>query len=168
MEGKEFAVASALLLGYVNEIDAGLRRDYAASGAMHILSVSGMHVGIIYIFLEFLLGFLNKSKPGRFIKAVILLVFIWFYAMLTGLSPCVLRSAAMLSLPILGKSLNRSPNMYNIVAASIFIILVIIILILRIIIHTKPFRNTQNSKIKIIDTNTLTTVIPKIEIKNNF
>jgi competence protein ComEC len=123
VEGKEFAVASALLLGYVNDLDAGLRKDYAATGAMHILSVSGMHVGIIYIFLEFMLGFLNRSKPGRFAKAVILLVFIWFYALLTGLSPCVLRSAAMLSLPILGKSLNRSPDMFNIIAASVIFIL---------------------------------------------
>ncbi|MEI7663698.1 MAG: ComEC/Rec2 family competence protein [Bacteroidota bacterium] len=124
VEGREFAVASALLLGYVDELDAGLRRDYAATGAMHILSVSGMHVGIIYIFLEFLLGFLNKGKTGRFVKAVILLVFIWFYALLTGLSPAVLRSAAMLSLPILGKSMNRSPDMFNVVAASLFLILV--------------------------------------------
>jgi len=123
VEGKEFAVAAALLLGYVDELDAELRNDYAASGAMHILSVSGMHVGIIYIFLEFLLGFLNKNKPGRLLKAIVLLVFIWFYALVTGLSPCVLRSAAMLSLPILGKSLNRIPNMYNIIAASMVFIL---------------------------------------------
>ncbi len=125
VKGKEFAVTAALLLGYVNDLDADLRSDYAASGAMHILSVSGMHVGIIYIFLEFLLGFLNKSKSGRLIKAILLLTFIWFYAMVTGLSPCVLRSAAMLSLPILGKSLSRSPNMYNIIAASIIFILAV-------------------------------------------
>jgi competence protein ComEC len=123
VEGKEFAVAAALLLGYVDDLDADLRKDYAATGAMHILSVSGMHVGIIYIFLEFLLGFLNKSRSGRTAKAILLLVFIWFYAMITGLSPCVLRSAAMLSLPIIGKSMNRSPNMFNIIAASILFIL---------------------------------------------
>lgn len=123
VEGREFAVAAALLLGYVDDIDAELRKDYAATGAMHILSVSGMHVGIIYIFLEFLLGFLNKNRSGRLFKAFLLLCFIWFYAMITGLSPCVLRSAAMLSLPIIGKSLNRSPGMYNIIAASLVFIL---------------------------------------------
>ncbi len=123
VKGREFAVAAALLLGYVDDIDAELRKDYAATGAMHILSVSGMHVGIIYIFLEFLLGFLNKNKLGRLLKAILLLGFIWFYAMITGLSPCVLRSAAMLSLPIIGKSFNRSPNMYNIIAASVVFIL---------------------------------------------
>jgi len=121
--GKEFAVAAALLLGFVDEIDAELRNDYAAVGAMHILSVSGMHVGIIYVFLEFLLGFLNKHKTGRIIKAGLLLVCIWFYALLTGLSPAVLRSAAMLSMPILSKTLNRPSDMFNIIATSLFFIL---------------------------------------------
>jgi competence protein ComEC len=123
MEGREFAVAAALLLGYVEELDPELRSAYSASGAMHILSVSGMHVGIIYLFLEFLLGFMNRSKTGRLSKAILLLLLIWFYAILTGLSPSVLRSAAMLSLPIVGRSLNRSPNMYNVVAASAIFIL---------------------------------------------
>ncbi|MEI7500643.1 MAG: ComEC/Rec2 family competence protein [Bacteroidota bacterium] len=123
--GREFAVASALLLGYVDELDADLKKDYAATGAMHILSVSGMHVGIIYIFLEFLLRFMNKRKALRLLKAIILLIFIWFYALLTGLSPCVFRSAAMLSLPIVGKSLHRSPDMFNIISASFLLILAV-------------------------------------------
>ncbi len=123
MQGREFAVAAALLLGYVDELDAGLRSDYSATGAMHILSVSGMHVGIIYLFLEFLLGFLKRSKPGRYLKTFILILFIWFYALLTGMSPAVLRSAAMLSLPILGRQMGRSPDMFNIVAASVILLL---------------------------------------------
>ncbi|MCK9219423.1 MAG: ComEC family competence protein [Bacteroidales bacterium] len=125
VSGKEFAVSAALLLGYVEELDADLRHDYSATGAMHILSVSGMHVGIIYLFLEFVLGFLNRNKITRFFKAVIILAFIWFYALLTGLSPCVLRSAAMLSLPILGKAINRNVNMFNILSASFFLLLLI-------------------------------------------
>ncbi|MEI6683796.1 MAG: ComEC/Rec2 family competence protein [Bacteroidota bacterium] len=125
MQGREFAVAAALLLGYVDEIDAGLRNDYAATGAMHILSVSGMHVGIIYLFLEFLLGFLKRNKAGRYLKTLILILFIWFYALLTGMSPAVLRSAAMLSLPILGRQMGRSPDMFNIVAASVILLLAI-------------------------------------------
>lgn len=123
--GKEFAVASALLLGYVQELDDALRNDYAATGAMHILSVSGMHVGIIYLFLEFVLLFLDRSRTGRFLKMVILLLFIWFYAFLTGLSPCVLRAAAMLSLPIIGKVLNRPHDMLNILSASLVLILIV-------------------------------------------
>jgi len=123
--GKEFAVASALLLGYVEDLDDELRKDYAATGAMHILSVSGMHVGIIYVFLEFLLAFLSRHKTGRILKTIILLVFIWFYAFLTGLSPCVMRAAAMLSLPIIAKLLGRPSDILNILSASIIFILMI-------------------------------------------
>ncbi len=121
--GKEFAVAAALLLGYTNAIDPELRRDYSATGAMHILSVSGMHVGIIYLFLDFLLGFIGKKRKFRIIKMLILIIFIWFYAVLTGMSPSVIRSAAMLSLIIIGRSLDRSPDMFNILSASLIMIL---------------------------------------------
>jgi competence protein ComEC len=58
----EFAVAAALLLGYVDELGSDLRAAYSATGVTHILSVSGMHVGIIFLFLEFMLGFLNRSR----------------------------------------------------------------------------------------------------------
>ena len=122
---REFAVASALLLGYVEELDDELRKDYSATGAMHILSVSGMHVGIIYIFLEFLLVFLSKNRTGRILKTIIMLLFIWFYAFLTGLSPCVLRAAAMLSLPIIGKFFDRPAEMPNILTASLLLLLVL-------------------------------------------
>ena len=123
--GNEFAVAAALLLGYVDDLSPDLMHDYAASGAMHVLSVSGMHVGIIYLFFEFLLGFMNKKRLGRWFKAIFLLAFIWFYACLTGLSPFVFRSAAMLTLPIIAKSMDRTPNMYNVIAASLLFMLAI-------------------------------------------
>ncbi|HNY01490.1 MAG TPA: ComEC/Rec2 family competence protein, partial [Bacteroidales bacterium] len=125
MQGREFAVAAALLLGYVGEIDNSLRSDYAATGAMHILSVSGMHVGIIYLFLGFVLGFLGRSRWGRALHTLLMLFFIWFYALVTGLSPCVLRAAAMLSLPVIGKAAGRVTDMYNVMAASLFLILVL-------------------------------------------
>lgn len=121
--GREFGVASALLLGYTNGIDPDLRREYSSTGAMHILSVSGMHVGIIYLFLEFLLSFMGKRRRTRMLKTVILMTFIWFYALLTGLSPSVIRASTMLSFIILGRSLDRSPDMYNILSASLILIL---------------------------------------------
>lgn len=121
LTGKEFAVASALLLGYVNEIDNETRREYAASGAMHILSVSGMHVGIVYVFLNFLLRFLNRYRYGKYIKAIIMLFFIFLYAMITGLSPCVIRAAIMLSLPIIAGLMNRNVDIINVIAVSCFV-----------------------------------------------
>jgi competence protein ComEC len=68
---------------------------------------------------------MNKKRWGRWSKAIFLLSFIWFYACLTGLSPCVFRSAAMLTLPIIAKSMDRTPNMYNIIAASLLFMLAI-------------------------------------------
>lgn len=124
ISGRELAVASALLLGYCDDIDTETRLEYAASGAMHILSVSGMHVGVIYLFLEFVLGFLNRNRVTRVIRALIILLFIWFYAMLTGLSPCVLRAAIMLSLPVVARAISRNPELINVLAASCMILLV--------------------------------------------
>jgi len=121
--GREFAVAAALLLGYVDEIDPGLIKDYSATGAMHILSVSGMHVGIIFLVLDKLLVVLKKTRNGTFYKTIIIVLVIWFYAMLTGLSPAVLRAAVMISLVAIGKSMKRQPDLLNILAASFIILL---------------------------------------------
>ncbi|HNW76782.1 MAG TPA: ComEC/Rec2 family competence protein [Bacteroidales bacterium] len=125
--GEEFAVAGALLLGYVSEIDKELLNDYSASGAMHILSVSGMHVGVICLFLEFVLSFLEKRRKNSgiagWVKAVVMIGSIWFYALITGLSPPVQRAAIMLSMVIAGKNMQRQPEILNILAASLFIVL---------------------------------------------
>ncbi|MCX6246867.1 MAG: ComEC/Rec2 family competence protein [Bacteroidetes bacterium] len=123
LKGREFAVAGALLLGYVDEIDSDLMRDYSATGVMHILSVSGMHVGMIFLVLERLLSFLSGRKNGASIRAVLVIVFIWVYALITGLSPAVMRAAAMLSLVVAGKTMKRHPDILNILAASVIFLL---------------------------------------------
>lgn len=118
ISGDDYAVVSALLLGDTDEIDQDIINAYAASGALHVLSVSGLHVGIIYIALSAVLFFMNRNRKTKVLKAAILILFLWFYALLTGLSPAVLRSAAMLSYIVIGKSLDRYTNMYNTLAAS--------------------------------------------------
>lgn len=125
LKGEEFAVASALLLGYTEEIGQDLKRGFAASGAMHILSVSGMHVGIIYLFLETFLAFLNRRNRGPAVKAALMIVMIWCYAMVTGLSPPVFRAALMLSLIILGRAFKRKSDALNVVGGSLFVILIL-------------------------------------------
>jgi len=124
IHGREFAVSAALLLGCVDEIDQGLMRDYSATGAMHILSVSGMHVGVIFLVLDKLLGFLSRSKYGMVIKTILIILMIWFYAMITGLSPAVLRASVMISLVAAGKAMKRQPDILNILAASFIILLI--------------------------------------------
>ena len=122
--GEEFAVSSALILGYTDKIDADLISVYQGTGALHILSVSGMHVGIIFIVLNFILSNLEKSKSGKIIKPIILVLMIWFYAAITGFSPAVNRAAAMITFVIIGQSFNRYTNIYNTISASaVFLLL---------------------------------------------
>jgi len=123
IKGDEFAVGSALLLGYEDKLDQGIINAYSATGALHVLSVSGLHVGIIYLVFSWMLSFLDKTQKGKIIKAILLLLFLWFYAMLTGLSPSVLRSAAMFSFIVIGQSLNKKVSIYNTLAVSAFFLL---------------------------------------------
>jgi len=116
--GQEEAVLSALILGQDDEIDPELRNSYSTAGVMHILAVSGMHVGLIYGALCLLLRFPGKSRRLNLFKMTFLIICLWFYAMLTGLSPSVLRAAMMLSFLVVGTGLRRNANAMNILAAS--------------------------------------------------
>ncbi len=122
----ELAVGAALILGYKEILNEKIRLAYAGTGAMHVLAVSGLHVSFIYLGLLFLLGFVKtKNKYWKLIKTLLLLIGIWFFALLTGASPSVLRAATMFSFIIVGSSLDRYTNIYNTLAASAFFLLLI-------------------------------------------
>lgn len=121
----EFGVAAAILLGYDDNLADEVRKNYVAAGSMHILCVSGMHVGIIYLLASFLLGFLNRKKWQKTLKQVLLLALIWFYALIAGLSPSILRASLMISFVIIGELLNRKGFAINSIAASAFVLLCI-------------------------------------------
>ena len=121
----EFAVASAILLGYDDKLADEVRKNYVAAGSMHILCVSGMHVGIIYLLANLLLGFLNRKKWQKTLKQVLLLALIWFYALIAGLSPSILRASLMISFVIIGEVIRRKGFVINSIAASAFILLCI-------------------------------------------
>jgi len=123
--GDEYAVLSALTLGFTDALQPDLRANYSATGAMHILSVSGLHVGIIYVVIAFLLSFMQKSKRLKILRAVLIVSFLWMYAFVTGLSPSVIRSAFMFSLVAVGSALDRKSQIYNTVFMSAFFMLLI-------------------------------------------
>jgi competence protein ComEC len=124
-KGDAFSVTSALTLGYVNELDSEVKQAYISSGAMHVLSVSGLHVGIVFVVLDFLLFFMSKKKRLIILKTIIIVLFLWGYALLTGLSPAVLRAAAMFSFVVIGRAFNRQTNIYNSLSASALILLIV-------------------------------------------
>ncbi|HKK75274.1 MAG TPA: ComEC/Rec2 family competence protein [Saprospiraceae bacterium] len=117
-------LVAALVLGQKNHLDAEVKANYATVGAMHVLAVSGMHVGIVAMGLQFLFGFWRKPGPlPKFIKASLTVAGIWLFALLAGAAPSVLRAAAMFSLFTLGRELYLQKNVWNILAATALIML---------------------------------------------
>lgn len=122
-KNEELNVVIALILGQQQDISPELLKDYQFAGAVHILSVSGLHVGCIMVFIGFLLGRLPKSKSGNFIKIVILLSFLWAFAVIAGFSPSVTRSVVMFSFVAIGKYAYRKTNIFHTLIVSMVIIL---------------------------------------------
>lgn len=125
LTNNELGVASALILGYKNNIEAQLKSAYSSAGAMHVLAVSGLHVGIIFMIFNVLLKFIDKIKYGGFIKGILLLLILWFYALITGLSPSVLRSATMFSFVVVAKMIDRRTNFFNTLSSSALLLLLV-------------------------------------------
>jgi len=120
---KEVAVACALLLGYKHYIDSDLRDVYANTGAMHVLAVSGLHVGIIWMLLNLVLKVFDRFKFLKFPKLILIILGVWLFAFLTGLSPSVWRASLMFTLIQVGAFRLKSINSFNIIFASAFILL---------------------------------------------
>jgi len=115
-----FAVASTLILGYRSDLSKETLSAYSKTGTIHALSVSGAHVAIIYIILDTLLMVLNKRTALKTLKLIIICILIWAYALITGLSPSVVRSAIMITLFIIAKTYSKNRNGYNILSFSAF------------------------------------------------
>ena len=124
IQGDEFAVLAALTLGYTDDLQPDLRASYSATGTVHILSVSGMHVAVIYVVIGFLLSFLDKKKGLRILKAILIIAFLWGYAFLSGMSAAVIRAAVMFSFVVFANCLNRKSQIYNTIFMSMFAMLV--------------------------------------------
>lgn len=125
LKDDEFGVAAAILLGYDDKLADEVRRNYVAAGSMHILCVSGLHVGIIYLFASFLLGFLDRKRWQTTLKQILLLALIWFYTLIAGLAPSILRASMMISVVIIGEMIQRKGFVLNSLAASALILLCI-------------------------------------------
>ncbi|MET0760517.1 MAG: ComEC/Rec2 family competence protein [Flavobacterium sp.] len=116
-------VVAALILGQQQDISPEVLRDYQLAGAIHILSVSGLHVGFILLFINFLLKPLPKNNLGNGIRLVTILISLWSFAVIAGLSSSVVRSVTMFSFVAVGMHLKRSTNIFHTLLVSILLIL---------------------------------------------
>lgn len=122
---QEKALASALLLGFKENLNDEIISDYSSTGAMHVLAVSGLHVGILSYVLGFLLSFLRRYKWGEYLRIGLLISGIWFYAILAGLPPSVQRAALMFSILQLVETRNKlSPGINNVIIAAIIMLVI--------------------------------------------
>ena len=131
IEGKELGILSALTLGYRENLDKDVQRSFSVSGAMHVLAVSGLHTGIVWGIVVWLLTLGGWFKPlweekcKRWLLNIIAIVLIWMYAFVTGLSPSVMRSALMLSFWALSGLLEKQISRWNPLFSAAMIILII-------------------------------------------
>jgi len=126
LRGDDYALATALVLGYDRYLGDDLRQAYTGAGAMHVLCVSGLHVGIMYVVIAFLLNQVPlKGRGYRVLKVLLTLLVIWLYALITGLEPAVTRASTMFSFVALGRLFRRKSRIYNTLAASALVMLLI-------------------------------------------
>lgn len=131
LSGDERATTGALTLGYKEDLDPTLRRHFQASGAAHVLAVSGLHTGIIYVLMLWLLTLGGRRKPlyenrwGRWTISLIIIAVMWFYAWLTGLTPSVVRAVLMVTLVEIGRMAYRQTVSLNTIAAAAVLILLV-------------------------------------------
>ena len=119
------AIAKALLIGQKDDLSKEVLRTYSSAGAMHVLAVSGLHVGIVMMILMFVLKPVKKIRNGKILFLIAVLFGVWFYAFVTGLSPSVLRSSLMFSFIVIGKELERETSVYQSIFVSALLLLLI-------------------------------------------
>lgn len=120
---RERSVAEALLIGYKKNLDKELMNAYSNTGVIHIIAISGLHLGMIYSLLLWLLKPMNQIKKLQWLKRIIILLILWGFTLLTGAGASVLRAAVMFSFLILAEQQNRPNQIINTLAASAFCLL---------------------------------------------
>lgn len=163
-EEKELGLAEALLIGYKDDLDQSLVQSYTNTGVIHIIAISGLHLGLIYWLLVLLLKPLRRNRKTKWLSPVLVITGLWAFSLLAGAQPSVLRSALMFSCIVLGESFSRKSSIYNTMAVSAFILLcynpywlwdvgfqLSYAAVLSIIIFMRPIYNWFYIKNKILD-----------------
>lgn len=125
IDSDALGVSKALMLGNRKEISDDLTNSYKDAGAMHLLAISGLHVGIILLILSKILSPILYLPRGRILRMILVVCSLWFYAILVGLSASVVRAVTMFSILSVGHTLARQTKLENNLFVSMFILLLI-------------------------------------------
>jgi competence protein ComEC len=116
-------LAEAMLIGYRADLDKELLNAYTNTGVVHIIAISGLHLGLIFMLMDLLIRSMAGRKRAAWAGLFISLPLLWSFAILTGSSASVIRSAIMFSFIIVGKAIGRKSNGMNSLLGSAFIML---------------------------------------------
>lgn len=124
--GDELGVVQALLLGQRTDISEETYTNYQKAGAVHILAVSGLHIGILLLLIQFLLHPLKHLPNGRVLTLLLAVILLWGFAFLAGMSASIIRATTMFTFVAYALYLNRPGNSFNILALSVLFIFLFI------------------------------------------
>lgn len=120
---KEVGLAEALLIGYQYDVDRILMQSYSNTGVVHVIAISGLHLGVIYWLLVVLLKPLSIKKKSRYLSPCIIIICLWIFSILAGAQPAILRASVMFTFLVIGKTISRNMPIINSLAASAFLLL---------------------------------------------
>lgn len=161
---KEASLAEALLIGYKDDLDQSLVQSYTNTGVVHVIAISGLHLGLLYWLLSLLFRPLLKKRKTRWAGTLAIILLLWLFSLVAGAQPSILRSAVMFSCIIIGDSLSRKTTIFNTLALSAFILLCInpfwlwdvgfqlsYAAVLSIVVFFRPVYNLLYIKNKLLD-----------------
>lgn len=161
---KEQGLAEALLIGYKDDLDKNLVQSYTNTGVVHVIAISGLHLGLIYWLLVRLFAPLRKRKISKWLSPIMIIAGLWLFSFIAGAQPSVLRSAVMFTCIVLAEGFSRKTSIYNSLAFSAFVLLCVnpfwlwdvgfqlsYSAVLSIVIFMKPIYNWVYIKNKIFD-----------------
>ena len=122
---QEKAVAAALLIGYKQDIDSDLMKAYSNTGVIHVIAISGLHLGLIYGLLIGIFSWMPVSIIKKWTAPPIMLLVLWGFALLTGAGPSIVRAAVMFSFIIMASIVKQNSSILNALAASAFFLLLL-------------------------------------------
>lgn len=121
---ESYAVGAALILGYREVLSEDVQAAYTDTGAIHVLAVSGLHVGIVAAIFVWIFGFLSKKKKSlKWLSTALTILSLWLFALLTGGSPSVIRATTMFSLVVIARAIKYPSSIYNTLAISALLML---------------------------------------------
>lgn len=125
VEPTNFELLSALLFGHKSDLSPETKSQFATAGVMHLLAVSGLHVGIVMLFARWVFSLLKRLPRGRFLQTLATVCAVWGFALLTGASPSVLRAATLFSFLTVGKLLGGRGSSINSLFVSAWLLLIV-------------------------------------------